>query len=190
VLDGGGLSLVKVQLLSGLTLLAGAIHLTSKLNANDDEQHYQARNVAEAVRSIEARTGIGETILIGDFNMNPFEKGMSAVDGFNAVMDRAIAARVTVTHKGKQTWLFYNPMWSFLGDASEGPPGTFYYSQKLVRYYWNMYDQVLLRPSLLNLVHDGDIKIVDRLGASVIAGSGQSWKCKSDHLPIYAKIRG
>jgi len=190
VLDGGGLSLVTVELLGGLKVLIGAVHLVSKVNADDDEQFYEASIAAEVIRSTEVKIGIDSTLIIGDFNMNPFDKGMAAVSGFNAVMDRAIAKRVKVTYKKKESYIFYNPMWNYLGDDSVGPPGTHYYSRRLIRYYWNMYDQVLLRPALLDFVRDGDIKIVGESMGAPLAGSGKKWLCKSDHLPVYARIRG
>jgi len=84
-------------------------------------------NLAGAILEAERRVGHARTVLIGDLNMNPFEAGMIAADGLNAVMDKRIAAKGFRKVSGKRMQFFYNPMWSRLGDESIGPSGTFYY---------------------------------------------------------------
>jgi hypothetical protein len=189
LLDGGGLSLVRVSFLSGIKILIGAVHLPSKINENDFEQLATASATVDAIQSIEEEQGLDTTIILGDFNMNPFDPGMAAITGFNAVMDRKIAMQKKVTFKKSQYKYFYNPMWGRMGDATRGPPGTFWYPRRLVRFHWNTYDQVLIRPSLLSQIYDDDIIVIGNSGGQLFAGSGQKWKCPSDHLPIVVKVK-
>ncbi|OQY55736.1 MAG: hypothetical protein B6245_19395 [Desulfobacteraceae bacterium 4572_88] len=77
---------------------------------------------------MEKEIGHSGTVFIGDLNMNPFEEGMVNANGLNGVMARGIAERKTRTVLEERYPFFYNPMWSFLGDASPGPPGTYCYS--------------------------------------------------------------
>ena len=82
---------------------------------------------------------------------------------------------------------FYNPMWSCFGDRETGPPGTYYYDRaEAVNYFWNIYDQVLLRPELLDGFDIDSLRIVTSAGeTALLDSSGRPDKAKaSDHLPI------
>ena len=95
--------------------------------------------------------------------MNPFEDGMVSANGLHAVMSQGIAQRGSRTVQGKAYPFFYNPMWSYLGDASAGPPGTFYYENAQHKtFFWNMFDQILLRPDLLEFFAAENLQIVER----------------------------
>ncbi|MBL8205931.1 MAG: hypothetical protein JNM09_16975 [Blastocatellia bacterium] len=82
-------------------------------------------------------------------------------------------------------------MWGFFGDGSEGPAGTYYYRHSgHVSYFWNIFDQVLIRPDLLPsfrnsdlavLTDDGDESLLTSHGLPDVAGA-------SDHLPLLFKL--
>ncbi len=81
---------------------------------------------------------------------------------------------------------FYNPMWSHFGDIG-GPPGTYYYDRsENFNLFWNVFDQVLIRPELLREFRNETVKIVATVaGKSLLAPNGQPDKrAGSDHLPI------
>jgi predicted HTH transcriptional regulator len=49
---------------------------------------------------------------------------------------------------GNEYSMFYNPMWLFLGDEKQ-PYGTYYHNNgDSINTYWNLYDQVIIRPIL------------------------------------------
>jgi hypothetical protein len=78
--------------------------------------------------------------------MNPFETGLVSAAGLNSVMSRRVASRETRKVQGREYRFFYNPMWSHFGDARDDTAGSYYYDAgEHVNYYWNMFDQVLLR---------------------------------------------
>ena len=82
-------------------------------------------------------------------------------------------------------------MWGYLGDISDGPPGTYYYDSGMqVNLYWNMFDQVLIRPELLDVFEVEGLRILtDAGGKSLLAGSGKpDVSIGSDHLPILFKL--
>jgi hypothetical protein len=57
-------------------------------------------------------------VLVGDFNMNPFQEGVVAANGLNAVMARRVAARRrTRVVQEREYPFFYNPMWGHFGDV-------------------------------------------------------------------------
>jgi|SRR5689334_4725591 hypothetical protein len=108
----------------GGELLIVAVHLQSKLYQKPEEQEFHVRHLMEDIAKEEGSMGHTRTMVIGDFNMDPFENGMITADGFHAIMDKKIAERESRKIGGKSYRFFYNPMWSRLGDESAGPCGT------------------------------------------------------------------
>ncbi|MEM6803111.1 MAG: hypothetical protein AAF696_17025, partial [Bacteroidota bacterium] len=125
------------------------IHFHSKVNWSTDSQSLECVNLSRDIALVEEGTGIDETILIGDFNMNPYESGMVAANGLHALPDLDhIKDRKARVIDGVRYKYFYNPMWSFFGDSVK-PYGTFYYREPgHVSQEWNIFDQVIYRPLL------------------------------------------
>jgi hypothetical protein len=126
VSDDGRVSVRRVKPPLGREILIIACHLRSKLYSDPADQYLTARSLRKKIIEAENSAGHQNSILIGDFNMNPFEQGMNAADGLHAVMDKQIAARKSRVFQGEQSDFFYNPMWSRLGDESNGPSGTYF----------------------------------------------------------------
>ena len=54
-----------------------------------------------------------------------------------------------------------------------------------VTYYWNMFDQVLIRPSLIDCFRNDSLKILDSDGMQSLTRTGRPEQgAASDHLPI------
>jgi len=184
---GQQMTVRKLALPGRIEILLAVAHLKSKLYWSAGSQRDECHVTAERIRKIEEMTGNGQTILVGDLNMNPFEEGVVSAAGFNATMTRTIAARGSRKIQDADYPFFYNPMWAHFGDARGTPPGTFYYDgSQHVTYFWNMFDQVLLRPSLMDRFRDDSLRILDRAGTrSFLTRTGRpSKKAASDHLPI------
>ena len=84
---------------------------------------------------------------------------------------------------------FDNPMWGLFGDQTPGPPGTHFWESSVAsNQHWHMYDQILLRPSLMDRLRN--IQILDRDGyQSLVDEQGIATKEHlSDHLPILFQI--
>jgi hypothetical protein len=80
-------------------------------------------------------------------------------------------------------------MWGYLGDRTPGPPGTYYYSASSpLTYFWNTFDQMLLRPDLMNTLTE--LQILDTDGqTSLLTKAGKPRKSEaSDHLPILFRL--
>lgn len=172
-------------------ILLVAVHLQSKMSFNEESQKHYCAEIAGKIREFESQVGHSRTILVGDLNMNPFESGMISAFGLHAVMSKRIAEKGNRTVGGREYPFFYNPMWSFLGDYSSFQPGTHYYRRsEPVTYFWNMFDQVLVRSELLNRFNEADIKILDCVnGESLLTANGfPDSNSFSDHLPIFFKL--
>jgi hypothetical protein len=146
-----------------------------------------SRRISEEERAV----GHRRTVIVGDLNMNPFEKGVAGANGLHAVMTRTVALAGERTVQERSYPFFYNPMWGHFGDRLPGPPGSYYYQgSELVTYFWNIFDQVLVRPELLDRFRDEDVRILESAGAvPLISTRGRpDEKAASDHLPILFKL--
>lgn len=166
-------------------------HFPSKLYWSNESQVQPCAELAHVIRRWEERLGHSRTVLLGDLNMNPFETGIVASYGLHATMARSVADREMRTVLGREYPFFYNPMWGHFGDALDGPPGTYYDSRaEAVTYFWNVFDQVLIRPSLLGAFRNETLKILDTDGAESLrtAGGLPDHSSGSDHLPIIFEL--
>ncbi len=172
-------------------LIVGIVHLRSKLYLSDDDQSDLAIRFREPIERVENELGHSRTVLFGNFNMNPFERGMAGSESFHAVMDRATAEEKSRIVSGSLRQFFYNSMWSLMGDLSEGPSGTYYYrSSEPVSYFWHMVDQVILRPSLMPCFNSESLTVIAEIGnESLLRDNGRpDTDMASDHLPIFFRL--
>lgn len=192
IVEDEHVSIRRARPVSGDDILLAVAHLRSRLHQSDDSQTLAATSVANLIARAERKVGHTRTLLVGDLNMDPFDHGVVAAGCLHATMDRRIAAAGARSVGGKAYSFFYNPMWSMLGDASPGPPGTYYHRRsEHIAYFWHMFDQVLLRPALLPLFSNQDISILDTdgVGPFVKGRSGApDVRVASDHLPILFRL--
>jgi exonuclease III len=170
------------------------LHSPSKLHFNADDQTQASIEMANTLRLHEQ--GFGEnSIVIGDFNMNPFEMGMISTGGFHAVMCKTIARhKKFTTVQGSKYPMFYNPMWNFFGDSKKGAAtGTYYYYKNThTNYFWHIFDQILIRPNMIDYIDENSINIIESIGSISLLKAGIISKIDikySDHLPICITIR-
>ncbi len=131
-------------------ILLAAVHLPSRRDRSHGDNAQSATYYASRLREIERALGNDRTVVVGDLNMNPFEHGVVSGHGFHGVMTQAKALEIERSVDGENSPFFYNPMWGCFGDRTPGPPGTFFRSaSEPINYFWNIYDQVLIRPALL-----------------------------------------
>jgi hypothetical protein len=173
-------------------VVLGAAHLPDKRSwRHDESQAAEAEALVRQLQELEAAAGHARSLVVGDFNMNPFEPGMVKASGMNAVMARDVASREKRKVLDREYPYFYNPMWGHFGERGGGPPGSYYYdNSEHVTYYWNIFDQVLLRPALLSLFKDEDVRILtEDAGRSLLSARGRPDKSSgSDHLPLLFRL--
>jgi hypothetical protein len=170
--------------------LLAVVHFPSKIDWSGESQSFEVIELIKEIRTIERKLGHTRTIMVGDFNMNPFETGMVAASGLNAVNSRKVAYRNSRTVQGKNYHFFYNPMWEQFGDSNDRPGGTYYIARsEQVAYYWNIFDQVLIRPEIMNYFRNEDLKILTSDSvASFLSVRGIPKSKVSDHLPVFFKL--
>jgi endonuclease/exonuclease/phosphatase (EEP) superfamily protein YafD len=184
-------SIRRLRLPTGTDLLLAVVHFPSKLHFKDSQEQ-ECTELARLINSAEEQVGHYRTVLVGDLNMNPFEKGVVGAVGLNATMSRNQAQKELRKVQGREYRFFYNPMWRHFGDGQIAPPGTYHYdNHEHVTYFWNIFDQVLVRPSLIGSIDMDRIEIVHRVGAlSLLTHDGTpDASVGSDHLPLLFSMR-
>jgi len=179
--------------LPGLSdILLAVTHFPSKIYWDESSQGFQCVELSRMIRDVEHKIGHSRTVLVGDFNMNPFEDGVVSASGLHSVMTRNIAQKGSRVVQGINHPFFYNPMWGFFGDHQTSSPGTYYYERSVQKvFFWNMFDQVLIRPDLLPFFDNDDIQILESDGEiSFLSKTGiPDWENASDHLPILFRLQ-
>ncbi len=192
IMDAGGITIRHLRLPGSEGMLLVGVHLPSKLYRREEEQYINATVVTEEVIKAENIVGHRRTVIFGDFNMDPFEIGMIGAPAMHALMDRRIAEKGSRVIAGKRYGFFYNPMWGRMGDGESNTPGTYYYNSGTETcLFWHMFDQVIVRPELLEDFNYNSLKIVTQVGEkSLVTESGIPRRSvASDHLPIVFEIK-
>jgi hypothetical protein len=130
------------------------IHFPSRIYASTTKQKDISVHFKRFIESIEDRTGL-KGIVVGDFNMNPFEPGMIHHEGFHALPSQNLTEPKDFYSVPYKT--FYNPSWMQYGDYAitrgktiRKPCGSYYLeSSRDLNYYWYLLDQVIMRKELI-----------------------------------------
>jgi hypothetical protein len=177
-------SIRKINIIPSKQITLVGLHLPSKRNMTDVDQMAYQTTIMNLINEEEQKIGHTNTLVIGDFNMHPFQ--MVSAGNFHATMDKNIALKQTREVHKKLYRYFYNPMWNFLGDNNKSKVAGTYYNNAgaYTNYYWNMFDQVLLRPDLLANFDENSLEIITSNGATSYIKKGIINTQYSDHLPI------
>lgn len=183
----------KISIPSIITFNLISVHFPSKVNWSEAGLALECVNLSRDISKIEDDTKCSETILIGDFNMNPFEHGLVAASGINALVDLNYAVKKSKGREinGTHYKYFYNPMWNFFGDFTE-PYGTHYCRVPgHISHEWHIYDQIILRPSLEPYLKRPFVEIVAKIyNENLTKNFGRpDSENYSDHLPIVLKLK-
>lgn len=182
--DHGPISFMRLKHPIGTDVLLAPVHLQSKLHMEEREQSLNCTRIIKKVKRFERKLGHKRTVIVGDFNINPFETGLVAAECFHASISRRIAERGKRVVQGTEYSFFYNPMWSHFGDRATGPPGTYFHkASSSTNIFWHMFDQVLIRPELLGRFEDKSVQIITKINTTDLANE-KGRPIVSDHFPI------
>ena len=167
------------------------VHLPSKMQDNREKNRYLLEQITSKIENLNSSRN-RKAIILGDFNLNPYEDAMTYLTGGNAVSSKTVARKISRKDKKedmKEYFFYYNPMWNFLGD-NNNINGTYYYDKTVDHSrYWNTFDQFIVSPSLIEDIKE--IKIIKEVaGKCLFNKNGIPDKAISDHFPIYLKLGG
>jgi hypothetical protein len=171
-----------------VNVLIFVVHLPSKMHFTKDAI-FTSSQIVKEINRFENLYATSKSLVIGDFNVNPFERAMVEYNCFNSVMSMDIASQRFRQISNEKYEYFYNPMWSFFGDLSNFSPGTYLYKTHSYdnHYKWNMLDQIIMKPDLIPFFDQNSIRIVNDDGINPLRLSKSS-KNHSDHYPIFCNF--
>jgi len=179
-------------------ILLTALHMRSKLMRDKETQIGEASKHGSYISQVE--DNLRRTIVVGDFNVNPYELGMISPMGFNATSSKMVAKQVKRKFMKDNYPFFYSPLWSSLGDIEYSSginklPGNYFFdnSDSVLLTYWNVIDNVLVRPELFSEFDFTSVRFIESSGQhTLVQKSGDSYHIDkvnySDHLPLKFKI--
>lgn len=128
-------------------------------------------------------------LIIGDFNVNPYESPMIDYDGFRAI--NSPNGRKVINHLTKSKTSYYNPTWQLY--AHNKFPGTKFFPRPSSSSYdvleFHFLDQVVISHKLLESISEEKIKVIERTSNFVLFDEGKNLIRVSDHLPLSYKIK-
>lgn len=175
----------KVNTITGPEIIIIGLHLPSKKNKDENDQYDMSVEYAQRIVTLERQFNNKNIIVIGDFNFNPFEKAMVAHKAFHSVMCENIANEQSRVIDDTEKPFFYNPTWMLYGKNSPLHGTYFYRSAKSVNYFWNLFDQIIMRPSMIPYFQKEKLNIITKTNNYTLLDIDHTVKIKySDHLPI------
>ena len=176
---------VEVNSVVGPKVLVVGVHLPSNLRRNPKDLYDMAIEYSRTVIELEKKLVNQNTIVVGDFNFSPFEDPMVGHKAFHATMNKKKARTITRIVDDAERPFFYNPMWKLYGKYQDRLGSYYYEGSSSFEYYWHTFDQVIIRPSLIESFKEGELDILDRTDNYVLADPNDQTKIHySDHLPI------
>lgn len=160
------------------------IHFHSKLHADNNDQMIEAAYLKTEIESTEAELGHKNTMVFGDFNMNPFDAGMYFANAMNSVPCKYLAQSSPRNINGREHSYFYNPSWNLLGDRNEVPGSYYYGGGKYSKMHWNTLDQLIVRPDLSGRLVVGSLRILTSAGGENLLSPKRRPRL-SDHFPMF-----
>jgi len=173
-------------------MLVAAIHNISKLRASEQEQAHILRCFHDDIKKLEEIHQCENTVAIGDFNVNPFEISCIDADTMHSIPFREeVSNRPDRVVQGKTYKNFYNPTWKLFGNKCI-PYATYYHNSRgrLSNYYWNAFDQVMIRQSLMPAFIEESLEIITKAGHHRLLKNGKPNAVNySDHLPLFCILK-
>ncbi|MGL5095451.1 MAG: endonuclease/exonuclease/phosphatase family protein [Planctomycetia bacterium] len=128
------------------------------------------------------------TVVLGDFNANPFDSEIGGTDGLHAIRLKEVGGKASRSVIKRDHEFFCNPMWSCCNGWDKPPPGTYYFNRNRVHeLFWHLFDQVVLRPQALHMFSERNLKVLGATGGTGLVSENGLPKA-SDHLPVLFKL--
>lgn len=179
-----------IQIINGKYILC-AMHLPSQMSSGHQERrNIIIRTILKDIQDTEKVFHSKRSIILGDFNEDPYEDGCLSAVNFHGVPSINNTFKDYRIIEGQQFEMFYNPMWNLFGDFSS-PPGTYYYASSDPKCsYWHIFDQVMIRSCLKSEFIKSSLEIIDKVGQRTLLNEkGHPKKEYSDHLPIVFELQ-
>lgn len=169
------------------SFILGFVHLPSQYSHTLDQIRRAGEILRDQVAIEEESCGITDSIIMGDFNVNPFESPMTSFFGVGATNGFSCSKRENIICNSESKRLFYNPMWTLYSKDREHP-GTHQYLRTGVDVLtWHFLDQVIIRPTLIDKFNFDSLRIVKKTTSFNLVNRNSKPNV-SDHLPLTCEL--
>jgi len=166
-----------------------SVHLPSQMFQHMDALKSFIRTFRGEIDDEIGNSSKQDILIIGDFNVNPFEKPMIDFDGFSASNSKS--HRKEVTHLRSKKELYYNPTWTMYGKNNF--PGTKYFRRPSASSFdileHHYLDQVVLSYSLSQKLTSESINVLEFTTNKTFFDSTSNSILQSDHLPLIYEFK-
>lgn len=162
------------------------IHLQDRRSSDTAVRIETIGRLMNDIKNLEQSTKCKNTIIIGDFNANPYDAELLQMNAFHAVLFKDLIRKSeTRTVDGVAYRRLYNPILHFLSEDTKNY-GSFYYSIGSGTPIWHCLDQVLVsRPLIDSIV---SLRYVRMIGEISLIKATCPNKDISDHLPLFVQF--
>lgn len=167
--------------------ILAAVHLEDRRNNKSVDRIKTISCLVADIEQTEKLLKCNNTIVIGDFNANPYDEELLSKYAFNAVLFKTIIDKSDLTSPNSlKLKRFYNPILHYISEDTQ-MYGSFYYEKDSCTPYWHCLDQVLVRKSLANsLNHIEYLKKINK--KDLLKNTIPNGKI-SDHLPLWVNLQ-
>jgi len=161
-----------------------SVHMPSQMHYEFDALKYNILKFKQDFEKNIGNTDQENILIIGDFNVNPYESPMINFDGLAAT--NTTKFKSNKSFRGYENFLYYNPTWKLYSKTHF--PGTFRKPRPSNTSFdvleHHFLDQVVLSKKLMKLIKNEDIDIIHSTSKFNIFDFIKNKINYSDHLPI------
>lgn len=172
----------------GARFIVAATHLVDRMSASDSELRLiDIRQMMGVVHGYEKVFSIDKTVIMGDFNANPYDKELLLPSAFNAMLFKdLLKMRASRTWGGKSYPFMYNPTIHWLSENTKTYGSHYHLSGDGTGPIWNCYDQALVSPALMDSARC--YSYLKKIGGVDLFAEIRPRREISDHLPLLVEI--
>ncbi|WP_123922184.1 exonuclease/endonuclease/phosphatase family protein [Flavobacterium plurextorum] len=163
-----------------------SVHLPSQMFQHQNALKCFIRDVRNEIDSKIGNSNLKNIIIIGDFNVNPFEPALIEFDGFGATNSTNFRRKISHLSTNSEKILYYNPTWKLY--EKNHFPGSKYFARPSGSSFdileHHLLDQVLISRNLLFNIESEKIDFIVHSKKNIFFDNLKNKILISDHLPL------
>ena len=171
---------------NGSKYIVAGVHLQDRRSNDAAVRIETVGRLMNDIKNLEQSSKCRNTIVIGDFNANPYDDEMLQMNAFHAVLFKEVIRKSeTRTVSGRAYRRLYNPIIHFISENNQNY-GSFYYSNGSSTPVWHCLDQVLVGKALIDGIKN--LQYLKSIGKVSLLKKIVPDKKISDHLPLFVQL--
>jgi len=167
--------------------IISAVHLQDRRNYDSSARIATIGRLVNDISTQEDKNKCKESIIIGDFNANPYDEELLQFNAFNAVLFKDVIRKSeTRLYNERRYRRFYNPVLDFISET-EMNYGSYYSTNHSSSPVWYCLDQALFSRSLVDSVMN--FRYIRKIGSEDLVNTAGPLHRISDHLPLIVSVK-